>query len=297
LGDWFRQGDLGFIYAPRGMGKTWLAMECAHAIADGGKAGPWIASKPRRVLYVDGEMGLDLTKLRDRCLSPTPSENLLFLHHEVLFHRTGKGLNLTSLLEQEALLQHAIENKIEVLFLDNLSCLFRGVKENDADAWELILPWLLQLRRHGIAVVIIAHAGRNGLMRGTSRREDAAVWILALSEPSEVHDASAGARFISRFTKNRNTTSDAAPNLEWQFQRDGTDGVRVICKVADQLAIFRGWIEQGLDTCSEIAAEMNVSNGTVSKLAKRAERGGWLMKRGRRYVLVSSDDRDEPYPD
>ena len=25
LGEWFRQGDLGFIYGSRGLGKTWLA--------------------------------------------------------------------------------------------------------------------------------------------------------------------------------------------------------------------------------------------------------------------------------
>jgi hypothetical protein len=297
LGKWFRQGDQGFIFAPRGVGKTWLAMLFAHAIATGGKAGPWDAPKPRRVLYVDGEMALDLTQIRYRALSATPGDNLMFLHHEVVFQRTGKVLNLTSLLVQESLLQHAIENKMEVLILDNLSCLFSGVKENDADAWEMILPWLLQLRRHRIAVVFIAHAGRNGFMRGTSRREDAAVWILSLSEPVEASIVTTGARFVARFTKCRNTPSEDAPALEWHFQREDADGVNVKWSVADPLMIFRGCIEEGLNTCSDLAAEMQVSKGQISKIARRAQKAGWLTIKGRRYALATPEGPRQPYPD
>jgi hypothetical protein len=195
------------------------------------------------------------------------------------------------------LLQHAIDNKIEVLILDNLSCLFSGVKENDADAWELILPWLLNLRRRGIAVVFVAHAGRNGNMRGTSRREDAAAWIISLQEASNVTPGAAGAQFVAQFTKCRNTTVEDAPPLEWHFQRDGGDGVTVKWNVADQLSVFRGWIEDGLESCSEIAEAMDISPGQVSKLASSAMRAGWLERKGRRYALKSSESRKEPYSD
>ena len=73
------------------------------------------------------------------------------------------------------------------------------------------------LRRRRIAVVIINHAGRNGEMRGTSKREDAAFWQIVL-DPAEKQGE--GARFLSRFTKNRNTSADPLP-LNWHFRPEG----------------------------------------------------------------------------
>ncbi len=114
---------------------------------------------------------------------------------------------------QDALLEKCQQDKIEVLILDNLSCLFSGIKENDADAWEQVLPWLLRLApKLEIAVVFIAHAGRNGLMRGTSRREGRGFWIIQLTAAKDEGEIQNGAKFVARFVKNRNATeTDCLP--------------------------------------------------------------------------------------
>lgn len=275
------EGDLGFIFAPRGLGKTWLSLSIATAIADGRKCGPWQAPSPRRVLYVDGEMPCE--SIRSRIEGMRGVENLSVLNHEALFHLTGKVLNLADLATQDALTARMLADGVSVVILDNLSCLFSGVKENEADAWEGVLQWLLSLRRNRIAVVIVAHAGRNKEMRGTSRREDAAFWVIRLDEVAG--DAREGARFLSRFTKDRNSQSEQ-PATQWNFTTAPDGNVTIKTLAASTTDVFRQWIEDGLTSAEDIAREMNISKGTVSKMAKRAIEAGWLTKKGRQYALA-----------
>ena len=276
----FREGDLGFIYAKRGDGKTWLAMLLAKAAATGATAGPWKAEGVWPVLYVDGEMPAEESKRRDSALGGA-GENLTWLHHEIFFDRTGRTLNLTNPATQAALTALLMERGFRVLVLDNLSCLFSGVKENDADAWELVLPWLLELRRRKIAVVIVAHAGRNGLMRGTSRREDAAFWVLKLERCG---DGARELKFTSLFTKNRNALEDDCPPLEWTITAEADGSARVTAKQSSGVELLVSWVEAGLDSASDIAQEMGISKGQVSKLAKKAEVAGRIKIKDRRYL-------------
>ena len=162
VGKWFKQGDLGFICGARGLGKTWLAMALARKCAEGSTFSglpEWHVHTAQRVLYVDGEMSMDGIRERDNALANAATQNIIYLQHEALFHLTGKVLNLTEPEAQAALLEKCRKDKINILLLDNLSCLFSGMRENDADAWEKVLPWLLDLRRNRIAVIFIAHSG------------------------------------------------------------------------------------------------------------------------------------------
>jgi hypothetical protein len=231
-------------------------------------------------------MAADDLRARNRALrGECERGDLMFLSHQIVFDRTRKGLCLSELAQQSELTVLCEQQKIEVLILDNIACLFSGIEENSADDWrDQIENWLLDLRRRGIAVVIVAHAGRNtATMRGTSKREDAAFWILRLDEVSGADDYN-GAKFVTRFVKNRNAPNDPVP-LEWNIRPDGNRAL-VTYREADNLVLFRQWIEDGLETCSEIAEEMGLSKGQVSKLAKKAEKAGWLRKVGRKYQLL-----------
>jgi len=286
IGDWFCEADLGFIFAPRGLGKTWFSLGMATAITGKASFGPWPVHDHATVLYVDGEMPFET--LEQRMAGLGADSDLLVLNHESLFHTTGKVLNLTDPEAQNSITKLCLRDGIKVLILDNLSCLFSGIRENEADAWEAVLPWLLTLRRHRVAVMIVAHSGRDGKnMRGTSRREDAAFTVIRLDEVADKGaERKHGARFISRFTKDRNSKVEQT-SLEWSFQT-GEDGkVSITTKEADGIAVLVQWVEDGLTSATDIASEMGLSKGTVSKLAKKAIEAGRLRKEGNRYALAA----------
>lgn len=286
LDNWLCEGDYGIIFAPRGVGKTWLALMIAKAIATGGRVGKWKAPNPSKVLYIDGEMPADLMRDRDRGLGTGEVE---YLNHSILFDRTERVLNITEPAVQQAILSRCIRDEIKLVILDNLSTLASGIKENDSYEWEQLHNWLLQFRRHKIAVILVHHAGRNNEARGTSKREDAAFWVIALDDKKKHSDDKRGARYITRFTKPSRNTQDEVPSYEWHVVTDTKTGkVSVGCKPAQTMDVFRQLIEDGVTECNHLAQEMKVSPGTISKWAKKGMDEKWLEKKGREYRIVGT---------
>lgn len=285
IGGFCREGDLGFIFAKRGVGKSWLGMYLAKCIALGQKAQKWDVPKPRKVLYLDGEMNASEIKARDLVLG-LPTDQLAYTNHEILFEETGRIMNLANKDFQESLLAYCIKSEVKVVVLDNLSTLTSGVDENDGLQWEEIQPFLMRLRRNLITVIFIHHAGRNNEMRGHSKREDPSAWIIRLDLPSDALEESEGAHFFSRFTKWRNASKQPGA-LEWMFRPDGKGGVDIKVDAASGLDIMRQLIESGVDTNKEIAVAMDVSTAYVSQMAKRAADEGWLEIAGKKYKIIA----------
>ena len=277
LGEWFMEGDYGIIYAERGLGKTWMVLGMATAMAGGSACGPWKANGSWKTLYVDGEMPVE--SIDQRIQGMGASHELMVLNHEALFHLGNETINLAQPSAQEALTDYILEHKVQVLVLDNLSCLFSGVKENEGDAWEPIKRWFLKLRRQRISVILVHHAGKNGEMRGTSKREDDVFWTIRLEETSE--ELQDGAQFISKFTKDRNSQREQTP-LEWRFLTTADGKVQIQAQSVASLAAFRELVEGGETSATSIAAKLGVTKGTVSKWAKQADKDGWMnIERGK----------------
>ncbi len=66
------QKSLALLYGPRGLGKTFFALGIAWAAASGGSFLNWRASRPHRVVYVDGEMAAVDMKRRLALFGPAP---------------------------------------------------------------------------------------------------------------------------------------------------------------------------------------------------------------------------------
>jgi putative DNA primase/helicase len=280
LGRWMKEGDTGFVYGERGTGKTWLTdLLIAHLTSAKDFDEDWDVPAAVPVVLVDGEMPYDDTKARLSGLG-ADEEFLHLLHHEVLFERTGLTLNLTDERQQRIVTTLCEQTGGKLLVLDTLSSLFRGMKENDADAWELVNNWLLDLRRRRITTLIVAHAGRNGdHMRGTSRREDDAFWTICVKALTDRVPGARGAHFETEFTKWRNLDSPPL-GREWSVV---TEPGGIVTWRCDELSFDEkvlALIQAGLRGATEIAEELKAVKSTVSKAAARLEAAKLIERHG-----------------
>ncbi len=164
--------SLSMLYAPRGLGKTLLGLSIGLTVAGGSSLLRWSTSTPRRVLYVDGEMPLASLQERMKGISlglgtSIPNNGFMILAAD---HVEG-GINLGTAAGQRSL--EPLLKDVDLLILDNLSTLCTTGGELASDAWLPMQNWLLKLRRKGLAVLFIHHAGNNGRQRGdvtTGRR-------------------------------------------------------------------------------------------------------------------------------
>ena len=282
LGEWLLEGDLGYLFAPRGDGKTWLAMFIGKALTEGGPLGAWQAGDgARRVFYLDAEMNRKDVRVRAGQVGIT-SLNFRWLNNEHLYMDQGLSVNIINPLHQTGL--SAMLPDSSVLIIDNLSTSQSGMRENENDDFDKLKDWLLSLRRRGITVIIVHHAGRNGEMRGASRREDPAHWILSLKDATE--DESRAKVFITRFSKCRNCQGRDAMPLRWTLLNDTGGQITVTCEPYGNLDALLAHIRDGVVNATELADMLGVQAGTVSKWARKLMNAGLVRKKGREYEAV-----------
>jgi putative DNA primase/helicase len=220
-----REKDLAMIYSWRGVGKTLVALDMAYAIASGGKCLKWEAPRPRRVLYIDGELPLQTIKERVARLAaandkePPAPDYLQFITPDV---QERPIPNLADPKAQAMVDQIIADQKIEVVFIDSISTLCSAGRENEAESWLPIQEWALRLRRRGVAIVFVHHAGKGGAQRGTSRREDILDTVIHLVHPSDYRPEE-GSRFEVHFEKTRALWGESLRPFEAKLEAiDGT---------------------------------------------------------------------------
>ena len=280
LDPWLHTQDLCMIFAARGIGKTHFALSIAYAVATGGKFAKWSAARPRKVLYLDGELpgGVMQKRLLMHCPDVEPAPGYLRIFTPDLLP-DGRALPDLSTLDGQDAIDDLIEDA-EVVFVDNLSCWARTGRENEAESWLPVADWILRLRRRGVAVVLVHHAGKGGQQRGTSKREDLLDVVIGLSRPSD-YDPTQGAVFIAEFTKARNLTGSDAESLELQLGGDDDRAVwtwrTVESSTYDRVVALS---KEGLKP-GEIGAELDINKSTVSRHLRKAREMGDLQPEGK----------------
>lgn len=273
---WLNSQDLAMIFAGRGIGKTHLALAVSMTVATGGTFAKWHAPRAAKVLYLDGELpGAVLQSRLAMHLPDVEPQPGYFRAFTPDLLPEGVALPDLSTIEGQHTINLMIEDDTELVVIDNLSAWCRTGRENEAESWHPIATWILQLRRRGLAVLLIHHAGKGGQQRGTSKREDLLDVVIGLSRPKD-YDPKQGAVFVLEFTKARNLAGDDAQSLELEL---GGDESRAVwkCNTVEASTFDRvvTLANEGLSQ-AEIATELDLNKSNVSRHFRKAKEAGLL---------------------
>ena len=271
LAPWLKSQSLSMMYSWRGTGKTFFALEIAYAVASGGSFLGWAAPKPRGVLYIDGEMpGVTLQERLARIVASSQQEADPDMLRIVTPDLQDVGVPNLADPEGQRQIDRAIDDNVELIIMDNISCLVRGGgKENDAESWLSVQEWTLRLRSRGKSVLFIHHAGKGGAQRGTSKREDVLDTVILLKRPSN-YAQSEGCSVQVHYEKARGLTGLDVEPVEARLITEANGTRRWEWSIAENALpdVVRELVELGLSR-KEIICELKSDYGKSTATAYR----------------------------
>ncbi len=276
LAPWLPRQGLAMVHAPRGIGKTHFSLGVAYAVASGGKLFGWEATKPRGVLFIDGEMPATVLQERLARIAGSSDRDLA-----APFHIINPDLQTSGMIDltrpQDHLELAPYLEGVDLIVIDNLSTLCRTGKENEAESWIPVQGWALQQRAAGKSVLFIHHSGKNGEQRGTSKREDVLDTVIALKRPGD-YTPEKGCCFEVHFEKARGIFGDDVKPFEAQLITTG-DKQEWLTRTLEQSTAEKvaALLNDGLSQV-EIAEELEMTKSAISKARKKAGALG-LLKR------------------
>lgn len=261
-------GCIGMVHSAPGIGKTWLMLWLAAAIAGQGKFLKWESVRAARVLYLDSEMSLGSIQARlEQILQfadhEVPPDTLNFVTPDL----TGSvALDLTDPAVQQKMLRKM--NDYEVLIIDNLVDVCPIHNGREEEAWLKIQAFAVKLRLQGKCVIIVHHSGKSGSQLGTMLKERPLNWMMRLIRPHDYKN-NQGARFDIKFEKGRDMIGDELETftahlrssdngLAWEWQTREKF-------IRDSIIELRGELKM---IPTEIAKELGVSLITVKRLIR-----------------------------
>jgi len=273
---WLRERDLFMLYGWRGVGKSWVAAGLALVTTSGGRFLRWSVETPRPVVYVDGELPTQALQERFAALAAgsDPLQVPQVPFKIIAADRQERGILSLATCEGQA----AVEAHLEagcLLLLDNVSTLCRTDKpENDAESWLPVQEWLLRLRRQGVTVGVVHHAGKGGQQRGTSRREDVLDSVLVLKRPQDYAERE-GARFEVHFEKSRGLAGASVEPFEARLETgDRGAAIWTLRDLDDKLDETILALSRDGMSARAIAREVGRNASTVARRLKAARERG-----------------------
>lgn len=170
------------FHAEAGVGKTYFCLNLAYAIAKGGNFLKYAAPHPKKVLYIDAELGEQSIRRRIDKIAEKQGKmeekNLDYLFFDKF--PNGEMPKIDTAAGRKFYTDHILKHGYEGVFLDNLMNLSTS-DFNKATDWYPIQQWILALRQKGIFFFLLHHAGSDSTKQlGTSARIIIAHTVISL---------------------------------------------------------------------------------------------------------------------
>ncbi|NVN91203.1 MAG: AAA family ATPase [Desulfuromonadales bacterium] len=272
--------SLSMIHAWRGLGKTHVGLGIAYAVASGGEFLKWRSPQPRGVLYLDGEMPGSALKERLAAITASNDGEPLPDYFRIItpdLQELGCMPDLST-LEGQTAVNAMLTPETALIVVDNISCLCRSGRENEAESWLPVQGWALRQRAAGRAVLFIHHSGKNGEQRGASKREDILDTVIKLKRPVD-YDPSQGAVFEVIFEKARYLKGVDTASFEARLTTNPRNDLQEWVYKDVALTSFDRVIalaNEGLSQ-SEIANELQLNKSNVSRHWKKGVEQGLIQ--------------------
>jgi hypothetical protein len=204
------------IFAPTGVGKTYIMLHMAYSVAIGApNCFVWDIPHARPVLYVDGEM--DQLTLQERLneivkafLPVTPAHGFMKV---ITPDQQPKYPPRINTKEGRARIEEHLQPG-SFCILDNIVTLCPGGDEKESEDWSVIQEWILYLRRNRISLFMVQHAGKSGDQIGTSKKEIQLSCNIKLRNQNH-YTPEDGLRVEARLTKLRRRGKDGRWDPRW----------------------------------------------------------------------------------
>lgn len=279
-----------FIFAATGVGKTLFSLNLAYAIAGGGNFLKYKAPKPRKVLYIDGEMSY--VDIYQRLMQIIKQQNDLDFPDNFLIYTPDKMIpegftapikmpKICTVEGQEFYNAVIEKNDIDIIFIDNLAVL-TTIDLNSGEEWHTVEDWLLKLRAKGKTLGIVHHAGKDVQgYRGTSRMLDTIDTAISLqileNQTTESTDSPNDSIINSKkfkivYKKNRSFWGDDANPYEATLINDKWLYRNIELSNMDKVIEC---LNAGMNQ-RDIAKELFMSQTTVHRMIKKARKLGLI---------------------
>ena len=225
------QKGVCMISAPRGVGKSFLAMTMAISIASSIDFLGFKTEQKYKVLYIDGEMNGKMLQERFAKLIDGMEKDGATVNRDNLkiFGCDFQGRSSMPDMSKPThwrIIENAINSigGVDLIILDNVFTLYGCQDENAASSWQAFNRWSVSQRIQNRSVLWIHHTGKDTEKggRGSSAIETLMDSSILLKRPAGYNQQD-GAAVVVEYTKSRSVAGDAV--AKFAIKLCGTDNI------------------------------------------------------------------------